>query len=254
MKEKAGKPVGQKHNITWSLIIANVVVFLIVFSFPEATRTAIFEALYFSGGTMFQAWRWITSMFLHASASHLFFNMIGLYFFGKILEEEVKKEWYLAIYFLAGVLGNFVFMFTSQNPVVGASGAIFGVMGAVMLLKPTKKINLYVVPLPLGVVALAFALVETMVVYFEPALAPDNVAHMAHVAGLVTGAIFAYFYNPKQAAKGTFILFACILLMILLGPIFSFISGIGGLILGVIDSIVGFLLYGIAGIIGLLWG
>ena len=177
------------HKMTWYLISANVIIFLLVFSFPEPTREWVFATFSFSSATMFQLWRWFTSLFLHASASHLFFNMLGLFFFGKILEEELseKREWFPAIYFISGLLGNFVFMFTSIDPVVGASGAVFGIMGAIMLLNPVKKIHLYLFPLPLGIIAITFAIFETMVVYFQPDLAPSNVANIAHVAGLITG-------------------------------------------------------------------
>ena len=245
----------EEHKITWSLIIANVVVFLLVFSFPEETMEWIFQTFSFSQGTMFEPWRWITSIFLHASASHLFFNMIGLFFFGKILEKELteKKEWFMAIYFVSAFLGNFVYMFTESSPVVGASGAVFGVMGAVMLLNPVKRIHMYLFPLPLGVVAITFAIFETMVVYFQPEMAAGNVAHIAHVAGLMTGAIFAYFYKPKRAVKGTFVLFICILLIIFLSPFFILISSIGSFFLEVLDAVFGFVLYGVAGLIGLLW-
>ena len=204
----------EEHKLTWSLILVNVAVFLLVFSFPQETIDWILGAFSFSYATALEPWRWVTSLFLHASASHLFFNMIGLFFFGKILEKELKekREWFLAIYFVSGLLGNFVYMFSSPNPVVGASGAVFGIMGAVMLLNPVKRIHMYLFPLPLGVIAIMFAMVETMVVYFDPGMAQGNVAHVAHVAGLATGAIFAYFYQPKRAVKGTLVLLVCILL------------------------------------------
>ena len=78
----------KQHKITWSLIAANVIIFLLVFSFPEPTKDWVFQTFSFSGETMLQLWRWFTSLFLHAGASHLFFNMLGLFFFGKILEEK----------------------------------------------------------------------------------------------------------------------------------------------------------------------
>jgi membrane associated rhomboid family serine protease len=245
----------EEHKITWSLIIANVAVFLLVFSFPESLREWIFLTFSFSQGTAFEVWRWFTSIFLHASASHLFFNMLGLFFFGKILEKELSenKEWFMAIYFVSAFLGNFVYMFTESAPVVGASGAVFGIMGAVMLLNPVKRIHMYLFPLPLGVVAITFAIFETMVVYFQPDMAMGNVAHIAHVAGLITGATFAYFYKPKRAAKGTFVLFICLLLLIFLAPLFTLVSSIGSFFLEVMDAIFGFVLYGLAGLIGLLW-
>lgn len=244
-----------KNKITWYLIIINLVVFLLVFSLPKEGMEWIFQTFSFSSAGMFEIWRWITSLFLHASASHLFFNMLGLYFFGKILEEEVPKQWFLSIYFVSGLLGNLFFMFTSVNPVVGASGAMFGVMGAAMLLNPIKKIHFYIFPLPLGLVAVMFVIVETMIVYFQPEFGTNfgNVAHVAHIGGLITGSVFAFFHNPKRSSKGLLVLGICLALLIILAPIFALITGIGGLILSVIDAVIGFFLYGIAGLISFIW-
>jgi len=244
-----------ENKLTWILITANILVFLLVFSLQAAGQEEafkwIFDIFSFSWATKFEVWRWLTSLFLHVSASHLFFNMLGLYFFGKILEGEVKKQWFIAIYFVSGLLGNFVFMFSNLSPIVGASGAMFGVMGAAMLLNPIKKIHFYVFPLPLGLVAVMFVIVETLVVYFQADF--GNIAHIAHVGGVITGGLFAFFYNPKRAVKGVFVLGIIVALLLFLGPVFALIAGIGGIILGVIDMIVGFFLYGAANIISVIW-
>ena len=88
------------NKLTWSLIIVNVLVFELIFSVPEAMMDKAFEALYFSSAHGFEIWRWFTSMFMHASPSHLFFNIVALYFFGRILEKELKSTQWLGIYFL----------------------------------------------------------------------------------------------------------------------------------------------------------
>lgn len=241
-----------RYPITLGLLVINVVVFLLVFSMPEGLMKQIFEVLSFSWATKFEAWRWLTSLFLHASASHLFFNMLGLYFFGKGLEENTSKARFLSVYFVAGLLGNFVFMFTSSSPVVGASGCVFGLLGAAMLLNPVKRIHFYVFPLPLGVVAVAFILVESLMAS-AGAIAVTGVAHVAHLAGLATGAIFAFFFDPKQATKGMLVLILCLGLLIFLGPFFSLITGIGSLLLGILETVVGFFLYGIARLLSFIW-
>ena len=237
---------------TW-LILLNVIAFLLVFSAPEPVLNSIFELFSFSSGTSLELWRWVTSLFLHVSASHLFFNMIGLYFFGKVLEDEVKEQWFLAVYFVSGLLGNFVFMFTSAAPVAGASGAVFGVMGAAMLLNPVKRIHLYLFPLPLGIIGITFVIFETFVLYFQQAEFA-NVATVSHVAGILTGAVFAFFNNPKRAMKGVLVLVICVILIIVLAPFFGIITGIGGFILSVIDFVIGIFLYTAAGLLSFIWG
>jgi len=240
------------NELTLSLIMVNIIVFLLVFSAPEPQQKWIFETFYFSAGTATQIWRWLTSIFLHANASHLFFNILGLYFFGRILEEEMPRPWFLAIYFISGFLGNLAFMLTNSAPIVGASGAVFGLMGAAMFLNPVKRINLYIIPLPLGIVALMFVIVETLVVYFQPEF--GNIAHIAHIGGVLTGGIFAFFFDPKRSTKGILVLIISVLLLILLGPLFALITGIGGFILQIIDAVVGFFLYGLANLLSFIWG
>jgi membrane associated rhomboid family serine protease len=239
-------------KLTWALILTNVIVFELVFSMPEALLKQTFDLFAFSSPHLFEIWRLFTSLFLHASASHLFFNMLGLYFFGRVLEREVNPKKFILIYFLSGIAGNLVYGFTSANLVVGASGCVFGLMGFAMLMKPKEMINFYVFPLPLGVVAVLYAVVETLLVYFGEAV--SGIAHIAHIAGLIVGVLFAFRINKKRAGKGLLWLILFLVILILLGPILGLIIGAGNLILGAFDFVVGFFLYGLAKLLGLvLW-
>jgi len=240
-------------KFTWGLIIVNVMVFLLVFSLPTELFDFVFELFSFSWEGKLDIWRWFTSLFLHASASHLFFNMVGLYFFGKILEEEdMSGKWFFSIYFITGLVGNFVFMLASPYPVVGASGAVFGLLGTAMLINPLKRVHLYMFPLPLGIIAITFIVFETLIVYFQPEEFA-NVANAAHIGGLLMGGLFAFIYEPKKAIMGVLVLVICVALLVFLGPVFSLMTGIGNLVLQVLDAVTGFFLYGTARLIGYLW-
>lgn len=238
-------------RLTGSLIIINVIVFLMAFSMPEEMMKEAFGIFSFSAPLMFQLWRWVTSAFFHVSASHLFFNMLGLYFFGKVLEDEVKPGTFLGIYFLSEIMGNLLYAFTSNAPVVGASGAVFGLMGAAMLLKPKERIKFYLFPLPLGLIAIVYAVVESLLVVTGNFA--GSVAHIAHVGGLITGSLLAFRHNAKQAGKGLLWLALFLIIIIILGPVFSLIFGIGEMILGVLDFLIGGILYTLAGLLGFLW-
>ena len=241
----------ESHKLTWSLIVINVLVFLLVFSAPEPVRENIFKSFSFSGSHTLEVWRWITSLFLHASASHLFFNMLGLYFFGKFLEEEVEAKWFLSIYFISGLIGNCVFMLTSVESVVGASGCVFGLMGASMLLEPVKKIHLFVFPLPLALVGVVFVVAETFVIYFQPDF--GNIAHYSHIAGLITGSVFAFFCDTRRAVKGLFVIILCLLVLMFLSPVIGMITGIGSFVLTTIDKVLGVVIYTAAGLLSFIW-
>ena len=125
-------------------------------------------------------------------------------------------------------------------------------MGFAMLMKPKEMINFYVFPLPLGVVAVLYAVVETLLVYFGEAV--SGIAHIAHIAGLIVGVLFAFRIDKKRAGKGLLWLILFLVILILLGPILGLIIGVGNLILGAFDFVVGFFLYGLANLLGLvLW-
>jgi len=185
-------------RITSALILINIAVFLLVFSMPEAMMENTFSTFQFSSSGFLEVWRWLTSMFLHASASHIFFNMLALYFFGNAIEDEIGARRFLLIYFLSGVAGNLAYGLTSAVPAVGASGCIFGIMGAAMLMKPKEMINMYVFPLPLGVIAMLYVLTQAAL-----AAVPVNemgIAYMAHIGGLAAGSLIMLYSEPKNSA------------------------------------------------------
>lgn len=224
-------------KLTWSLIIVNVLVFELMFSMPEAMLDSALEALYFSSSHIFEVWRWFTSMFIHASPSHLFFNMVALYFFGRVIEEELSAPKWLGIYFLSGLAGNLVYGLTSTAPAVGASGCIFGMLGAAMLLKPKEPIRLYLLPLPLGLIAVLYILTQAALAALPSA--GVGIAYMAHIGGLIAGSAMMFVFEPKEALKGILWLILCLGLLIVLAPLIGLIVFIGQFILGIFDLIIG---------------
>jgi len=239
------------NKLTWMLIFLNVLVFLIVFSAPKPVFDGTFERYSLSQATATQVWRWVTAMFLHASASHLFFNMLGLYIFGKLVEDKVRPEWFLAIYFVGGFLGSLAFLFTSPASVVGASAGVYALLGAAMLLNPPQKVNIFVFPLPLSLVGAMFVISESFAAYYLAGF--GNVAYIAHVGGLITGGVFAFVHDAKQAFKGVLMLLLMVAIIFILAPILSFATGAGSIILGIFDFLVGIVLYGLAWLLSFLW-
>jgi membrane associated rhomboid family serine protease len=119
---------------TWGLIALNAAVFLAQYAYPQMESLGANESgMVFAGH---QPWRLLTSMFLHAGELHLFFNMASLFSLGTLVERLSGPGKFLLIYFAAGLLGS---LFSALNPEgiasVGASGAIFGLAGALVALK-----------------------------------------------------------------------------------------------------------------------
>lgn len=129
-------------------------------------------------------WRLITAMFLHADLLHLIFNMIILYILGRDIERFFGKTKFLAIYFLAGITGSAASYIFTPNVSVGASGAIFGLMGANLFL---YKINPTVYKRIYGTDFLALIGFNLVLGFVRP-----NIDMAGHVGGLIAGFILAF--------------------------------------------------------------
>lgn len=138
-------------------------------------------------------WTIITYMFVHANFDHLFWNMLFLFFFGVELERRVGETRFLAIYILSGIVAAFAQMLISGGVLVGASGALYGVLGCLAIIAPEIRVLLFfIIPLSIRWAVVLFALVD-----FASIGAADNIAHMAHIAGLFVGLAFGYALQRK---------------------------------------------------------
>ncbi len=138
-------------------------------------------------------WQLITSIFLHGSFDHYLVNAIVLLFFGSELERRVGGDGYLKIFFLSGIAGNlmylvFSFLSGSPTPAVGASGAIYGIMGTLAVIAPEIRVLLFFfIPLSIRVAVLLFAIYDLLMTPFSIF---TGVAHVAHLGGLAVGLYF----------------------------------------------------------------
>ena len=168
------------------LLIANSVVFAIGLVLPEL----VLDWLAFQPTRIvFRPWAPLTYMFVHGSLGHLFFNMLMLFFFGPPLEGRWGEREFLKFYVICGLGGaalSFLFMPVS---IVGASGALYGVMIAFALNWPKAPIYVFgIFPVEarylVGFMALVALLSAT------DSATGSNVAHLAHLGGLITGWIY----------------------------------------------------------------
>jgi membrane associated rhomboid family serine protease len=142
-------------SLTMQLIILNVIIYFFsliligIYGEKFFLNIAITPSLFLSGKTL---WTLITSMFFHGSFFHIFANMFSLYFIGGILEKIIGKKRFFWVYMIAGIMGSVFFILAStilgnDFPAVGASGAIFGILGVLAVLIPYSKIYLIIGPL-----------------------------------------------------------------------------------------------------------
>jgi membrane associated rhomboid family serine protease len=135
-------------------------------------------------------WTILTSMFVHEGFGHIFGNMLTLYFFGVFLYRLVGQNRFLLLYFGGGLLGNVLFLLLNMSsgiPVVGASGAVYAIAGALVVMMPRLPVRLYfIIPVPLWVVVLVFFVLWSFI---------PGVAWQAHIGGLAAGLVAGYFFR-----------------------------------------------------------
>jgi len=172
----------------WSIriLLACVLVFLLQALFEPLTDQLVLV----SADVLSHPWTLVTSMFAHADFNHLFYNMFALFLFGTILERIIGGRKFLAIYFSAGLLGSLATI-PLYDASLGASGAIFGVMGALAVLRPRMVVYVSFVPMPMIVAAVVWALIDAVGIFV-----PSGIANSAHLAGLGLG-IAAGFYLKR---------------------------------------------------------
>jgi membrane associated rhomboid family serine protease len=200
-----GRVTGGSSIVTMALVAINVVFFIIAnatggIDGDFVKKTALFvdidlPSLGYQGVAQGAYWQLITSTFLHVQILHLVMNMIGLWIFGSFLESQLGRWRYLALYLLTGLAGSVgIYLLTDPfevtqrlNYALGASGSVFGLFGAalVILLKQRRDVTQLVVLLGLNL-AITFTV-------------PD-IAWQAHIGGLIAGLALAagFAYAPRQ--------------------------------------------------------
>lgn len=185
-------------EITIGLMAINIIVFLISAWMSKSLDISILALVQLGGSVKAlvaegEVWRLFTSMFLHGSISHLAFNMYALWIYGNVLESVLKKWQYLLLYFLTGIAGAVLSYFTMdlRTVSVGASGAIFGLLGVLIGYTLTMK-GLF----RKGALTqlLTIALIN-LVLGFTPGSGIDN---FAHLGGLVAGFILSIIIKPTR--------------------------------------------------------
>ncbi len=181
-----------RHYTLWLTgIIAAV--FALQMRFPEITANFQLVSTY----AWSRPWTLLTAIFLHASITHILFNGFGLVMFGSILEQTIGSKRFLVVFFTAGLLSSIASIFF-YKAVVGASGAIFGVIGALAVLQPNLTVWVYYIPMPMYVAAVVWAASDLL-----GFIVPTRIANAGHLAGLATGIIAGFIIRGRKPLRFT---------------------------------------------------
>ena len=171
------------------ILIANLIMFMLQVFIPGFT-----DMFVLIGGDQFtRPWILITSMFLHGSPGHLFFNMYALFLFGPLLESKIGPKKFLLVYFASGLIAAFITSFI-YSAALGASAAIMGMIGTIIILWPDLQLLLFfAIPMPLWMAGVIFALIDLFGVFY-----PTGVGNLAHLIGLGCGLLYGVYLKKTQ--------------------------------------------------------
>lgn len=182
------------NNVTpvvLKIIIVNVVVFFASSILPAYIPSL---AMYQPGSASFKPYQIISHMFMHGGPGHLLFNMMSLYFLGPYVEKALGDKKFLILYFVSGMVAMATHFFLSSNPIVGASGAVYGVLMTFAVLFPDVKLMLLIPPIPVKARYLAIGLI-VYDLFSGLSQLNTGIAHFAHLGGGFAGLILAFIWK-----------------------------------------------------------
>ena len=198
-------PYFKTPPVVQNLIIANCVIYLAVRLIPAVNHfCAEYLQLWWTNAfnaPEFHSYQFVTYMFLHAGFYHLFGNMFALWMFGRTLEYELGSKRFLTYYMICGIGAALIqigvaSLFGEDLTLLGASGAVFGLLLAFGVLHPNNMI--YIIPLPFPIKAkwfvLGYAVLEVLLGWSG---ANTGVAHFAHVGGMLWGLALLFWWRKK---------------------------------------------------------
>ncbi len=178
------------------LLLLNVAAFLLMQ--VDIEFAIIHFALWDYKSELFQPYQLLTHTFMHANFFHIFTNMLGLVFFGSILEQVLGQNRFLLLYLVCGLgAGTLSLMVDAYNgdmtPSIGASGAVFGVVASFALIFPNMPLQLLFPPIRLKAKYMVLLFVIFELSYSLQNLPGDKIGHTAHLAGMLFALIMIKF-------------------------------------------------------------
>ncbi len=200
-------------SLTSLIIIANIAVFLIfliLLVFFRDNPEMLYNYLAIKPSNILEGkylWTFITSMFMHGGFFHLFANMLSLFFVGSLVEKILGQKRYFYFYLVSGLFASVFFILSSffifnnelNTFAVGASGALFGLVGLLMFLTPNLPVFVMFIPIP---VKMKYAAPGLLAVLWLISIAADiPIGNTAHLGGLIAGLAYGAYLKTKFPNK-----------------------------------------------------
>ncbi len=151
-------------------------------------------------------WTFITSMFMHAGFFHLFVNLFSMFFAGSLIEKIIGRKRYLWFYLFSGLFANLFFVLFSliiksdfNTYAVGASGALFGLIGAMIFLTPNLPVYIMFIPIPIKIKYAAPGML--FILWIISIVGNIPIGNTAHLGGLIAGLVYGFYLKRKYKQK-----------------------------------------------------
>src|SRR3989338_3140267 len=199
-------------NVTLQLLLLTVILF-IVFSLLMAKEIISVDSVAIKPSNVFEGkylWTFLTSIFMHAGVFHLFANMLSLLSLGSLVERLIGPKRYLLFYIFSGLFAGLLFVLSSLFLTsdaglyaVGASGALFGLVGFLIIITPDLPLYVMFIPIP---VKMKYAGPGILIILWLISVAGNiPIGNTAHLGGLVAGLIYGLYMRKKYRNKAKMI-------------------------------------------------
>ncbi len=175
------------------LLVVTISAYLLQNQLPYVANRLVF----FPPIVLEQPWSPITYMFLHGGWSHLFFNMLALFFFGPRVESRLDSKRFTVLYFVSGLSGAAISaLFSPLSPIIGASAGVFGVMLAFAYYWPHEPVHIWgVIPVPARILVIATTALSLWSGFGN---SRGGIAHFAHLGGYLGAYLYLRWISRKQ--------------------------------------------------------
>jgi hypothetical protein len=172
-----------KYYALWLSLVC-IIVFVLQAVIPGFTDMFVLEQ-----GKAVEVWRFLTAIFLHGGTGHLIANLFALALFGTILEGFIGSRKFLLIFFASGIFANLIAVWFYPSS-LGASGAIYGILGALVIIRPMMTVWVSGIPMPMLIAGLVWVVGGIFGLFY-----PSDVGHIAHLSGIGIGLILGIIWR-----------------------------------------------------------
>ncbi|MEK6914705.1 MAG: rhomboid family intramembrane serine protease [Nanoarchaeota archaeon] len=183
----------QKFYSLWISLLL-IIIFIFQITFPKFTELFLLNQRTIQN---LEIWRYLTAIFLHSSLTHLLFNLFALIVFGIYLEKIIGSKRFIITFLLSGIIANIIAL-NFYDSSLGASGAIYGLIGALTILKPTMIIYAFGMILPMFIATIIYIITDILRTLgaFD-----SNIGAIAHLSGIIIGFLFGIYFRLKLKNK-----------------------------------------------------